>query len=491
MAAYKAFLQPDPQTGGVSFAGGRLDRYDRYWALWLNTAYDVLTTYLRNYPETHRLYKKTRGLRNPLGQYADFWQANIWGGPLETGPEATGGALPIVTDNEALIPAIYQVWQWSNWAQKRNVSTLHGAVLGDAFLVVADAPMAGKTYLETRWPGDFKAIEWDAFGNIKRAEIEYKDSDGKLSYTYGMVIEHPAVHGQSQWTRFSTTRNGAPYAYPENTVNGVAVATWEAPYDFVPVVHIPFQDVGMGWGKVGFHASQRLVDEACAKASLINDQIAKMVNPPLIASGITSGSLTLTTSDDGVPVIFTGRSPDEATITPLLWDMNIADAVESLERDLGILREQMPELQLMLDLRSGMSGTALQQAYAPLIAKVNSVRDAFDAGLVRAQQMAVAIGGIRGYGPEFAGFGLESYAAGALDHSIGARPVLPRSQAEKWAEEQAMWNVVTQAVTAGVPLETALREVAGWTDEQLREMGTARMAAIALEQEDRIPGETQ
>lgn len=54
-----------------------------------------------------------------------------------------------------------------------------------------------------------------------------------------------------------------------------------------------------------------------------------------------------------------------------------------------------------------------------------------------------------------------------------------------------MWNVVTQAVTAGVPLETALREVAGWTDEQLREMGTARMAAIALEQEDRIPGETQ
>lgn len=145
----------------------------------------------------------------------------------------------------------------------------------------------------------------------------------------------------------------------------------------------------------------------------------------------------------------------------------------------------------MLDLRSGMSGTALQQAYAPLIAKVNSTRDSFDAGLVRAQMMAVAIGGIRGYADVFAGFDLASYGDGALNHRIGPRPVLPRSQAERWAEEKAMWDVVGAAVAAGVPLETALREVAGWTDDQLAEMGTAKMAAIELEQEDRIPEEGQ
>jgi len=405
--------------------------------------------------------------------------------------EEQNSALPIVTENEALPPAIYQVWQWSNWAQKRNVATLHGAVLGDAFLVVVDAPASGKVYLETRWPGDFQDIAWDAFGNAKKAVIEYALRDERGAYTYRMVIEHPSVHGASEWTRFTTYRNNALYAYPDNQVDGQAVATWEAPYSFVPIVHIPFQDVGMGWGKVGFHAAQRLIDEASAKASLINDQIAKMVNPPLVASGIPSGSLTVTLSDDGVPVIFTGRKPDEAAITPLVYDMNIADAVDSLERDLSILREQMPELQLMLDLRSGMSGTALQQAYAPLIAKVNSVRDSFDAGLVRAQQMAVAIGGIRQYGPAFAGFDGDSYGAGALNHQIGQRPVLPRSQAERWAEEKAMWDVVGAATAAGVPLETALREVAGWTDEQLAEMGTAAMAAIALEQEDRIPEEGQ
>ena len=490
MAAYKAFLNPDPQTGGASFAGGRLSRYDRYWGLWLNTAYDQLTTYLRSYPENHRLYKKTRGLRNPLGQYADFWQANVWGGPLSTTEQDT--ALPIETENEALLPAIYQVWQWSNWAQKRNVATLHAAVLGDAFLVVVDSVGSGKVYLEARWPGDFKDLSWDAFGNVKRAEIEYNMVDDRGgTYTYRMVIEHPSEHGSSAWTRFTTYRNNIPFAYPENTVDGVAVATWEAPYDFVPVVHIPFQDVGMGWGKVGFHGSQRVIDEACAKASLINDQIAKMVNPPLVAAGIPGGNLTVTLNDDGIPIIFTNRRPDEASVTPLVYEMNIADAVDSLDRDLAILREQMPELQLMLDLRSGMSGTALQQAYSPLIAKVNSVRDSFDAGLVRAQQMAVAIGGIRGYAAVFAGYDLASYAAGALNHRIGPRPVLPRSQAERWAEEKAMWDVVGAATAAGVPLETALREVAGWTDEQLREMGTARMAAIALEQEDRIPGETQ
>jgi hypothetical protein len=45
-------------------------------------------------------------------------------------------------------------------------------------------------------------------------------------------------------------------------------------------------------------------------------------------------------------------------------------------------------------------------------------------------------------------------------------------------------------VNSGIPLETLLRRE-GWTDEELAEIGTAKLAAIKLQQEDSIPEVTQ
>lgn len=464
MAAIRTFLQPDPQTGGVVFERGRLARYERHWALFNNTAYDDISSYVRAYPLKHKLYKKTRGLRNPLISYANFWQANIWGGSLDANAgdgSNIPSAIPIITNNDDLRPAIAQVWKWSNWGQKKQVATLYGAVLGDTFIEVVDNPVARKVYLKVRWPGDVKRVEWDDFGNIKMIEFEYQYEDNGISYTYGEKIEHPSYHNEGNYTIFRTYKNNEPWAY-----DGYA-SVWEVPYDFVPIVHIPFVDAGVGWGMVRFESISRLIDEASAKASIINDQLSKELNPPLVTYGILARNLTFSTTDDDVPMIEVSSPPSEAKIDQLIYDMNIDSALASLQDDLVYIREMLPELQLVFDLRSGLSSQTLEVAYAPLIAQVEAVRANYNSGIVRAHNMAMAIGGIRGYSDAFSGIGLDSYSRGLLDHSVGDRPVLPYGNAQEVNERKMRWDMAAVAASVGLPMPTIAREILGWDNERI------------------------
>lgn len=471
MAAWKAFW--NPPAGGSGFESNRPSRYDWFWALYWNTAYDQLVSYVANYPVGSKLYRYTRGLRNPVGRYVDFYVANVWGGMLDLAAgdgRDRASALPIVTDDDALRAAIAKIWQWSNWSAKRNLAVLHSTILGDAFIKVVDRPASQRCYLQVRWPGEFSDVAWDDFGHIKSCSIEYQAEENGQSYRYKEVIEHPSVWG-GETTRFRTFRNDRSWAYPENVDgSGMPVAEWVAPYDFVPVVHVPWVDVGQGWGSVGFVKSLRKIDAANALASQIADQVGKLVNTPLVAYGVQAGDVTAAQSEDGVPVLYVNRSPSEASIVPLIGDLNIEHGLAALDGQLEDIKQDLPELRLSEALRSGMSGEALGRAFSDVLAQIQAVRSNHDSGLVRAHQMAVAIAGASGYAPEFSGFNLASFGQGRLDHSIGGRPVLPRSSEEELQEIKDRWGMVKAAVDSGVPLATALREIAGWSPSQLRAM---------------------
>lgn len=488
-AAYGAFWNPAAGGSGAGHARQRLARYAWLWGLYWNTAYDDIGAYLATKGAGAKLYRHTRGLRNPVGRWVDFYVANVWGGMLDLAAgdgSREPSALPIVTDNPALRPAIAKVWQWSNWAAKRNLATLYSTTLGDVILKVVDRPAARKVYIQPQRPDAYTELEADDFGFVKRAVIEEDllDAQGR-SYTYREVIEHPSAWG-GPTTRFSTFRNGQPHGYAEN--DGQAV--WEVPYDFVPVVRIPWQDVGEAWGVVGYVKALAKIDSVNALASQLADQIGKAVNTPLVAYGIAAGNLTVRADADGVPVVYV---PNEAArLEPLLGPLNLSEALASIDAQLADIKDDLPALKLAEALRSGMSGEALGRAFADVVAQVQAVRGNHDAGLVRAQQMAIAIAGASGYDPVFRGFDLASYAAGKLDHAIGSRPVLPRTPDEELAAMERRWKLVNDLAAGGeVPLETALIEVLGWGPEKLREFGQQRAAAILLAQEDAVTGLTQ
>ena len=487
-AAYKSFW--NPSLSDSSYESNRLARYQMAWGFYQNRVYDNLTTYLAaTYPAGSQIYKYTKGLRNPIPAWVDFYVTNVWGGQLDL--EAGNGqekpsALPIITENDALRPAIAKLWQWSNWNAKRNLATTYSSALGDTFIVVVDSPRAQKAYMQVRRPSEFTAIDWDDFGHVKRCVIEYKanDEQGKV-YDFKQIIEHPSVWG-GKFTRYQTYKDNRPFAFPENVLDGMATWEWEVPYDFVPVVHVPFKDVGEDWGALGYSATIPKIDAANSLASLLNSQIGKTVNPAYVAFGIQSGNITVGGSDEGqdeIPILYIPKPPGDASLQPLITQIDLPGALALLDAQLANIAQDLPELRMSEAMRSGLSGEALGRAFADVAARIGAVRGNHDSGLVRAHQMAIAIAGASGYDPAFRGFDMNSFKSGLLDHGIGDRPILPTSSSEKVDTQGKQWVQVGQAVAAGMPLNTALREIMGWEDDDIAEMDADQQAGFITDNE--------
>ena len=86
-----------------------------------NGVYEVIDTLLAGLgARQHNM----RPLRNPAFRVVEFYAAKLWPGNL---PDA----LPIVTDNPAIIDAIHQVWAWSNWGSEKQAAARWFATFGD------------------------------------------------------------------------------------------------------------------------------------------------------------------------------------------------------------------------------------------------------------------------------------------------------------------------------------------------------------------------
>lgn len=489
ISAYRAFWNPSISDGG--YETNRQARYEMAWQFYTNRVYDNLSSYLAStYPTGSQLYRYTKGLRNPIPAWVDFYVTNTWGGTLDldagNGQEKPS-ALPIVTENDALRPAIAKLWQWSNWNAKRLLVTMNSASMGDAFIVVVDSPRSKKAYMQVRRPNEFTDVEWDDFGHIKQCVMEYRTEDDQgRPYTFKQVIEHPFVWG-GKFTRYSTYKDNKPFAYPENQLDGMATWQWEVPYDFVPVVHIPFKDTGDGWGALGYSATIPKIDAANSLASRLSAQVGKTVNPSYVAFGVQAGNIEVgIAGDEGqdeIPILYIPKSPSEADFRPLLAQLDLPGALALLDAQLSDIARDLPELRMSEAMRSGLSGEALGRAFADVAARIGATRGNHDSGLVRAHQMAIAIAGASGYDKAFNGFDYNSFKSGLLDHGIGDRPILPTSSSEKVDTQGKQWVQVGQAVTAGTPLETAERAILGWGKEEFAQQEADRHAGFITDNE--------
>jgi hypothetical protein len=158
----------------------RRTRYAIEWAFFENTAYRNIHDWATKFKADYSLYKYTRNVYNPAYRLADFWRTHIMGGSLD--PLAGDGlsapsALPILTDNAALRPALAQLWRDSNWQINKNLLALHGALFGDAFIQPVEDVQRQKVYLKVIHPGLVRSVALDPFGNVKAYVIEDQRPD--------------------------------------------------------------------------------------------------------------------------------------------------------------------------------------------------------------------------------------------------------------------------------------------------------------------------
>ena len=495
----EAFLSGDPaDVAQFGSADARMLRYELFWAYFENTAYRDIHAWAPKFRSDYGLYRYIRSIYNPAYRIGSFWRSHIMGGSLD--PEAGDGkgrpsALPIVTDNAALRPALAQLWRWSNWQQQKSLYTLYGTIMGDAALRVVDDTDREKVYLQAVNPASILDVTVDPFGNVKGYVLEEgrpdpREDNAAAGGPARTVRYREVVTRDGDAVQFATLLDGAPYAW-----NGIA-AQWEEGYGFVPLVMARHINVGGPWGWSELHPGLAKFREVDDLASKLGDQIRKTVESGWMFAGVAKPVSNPSTRGadrsssrpepgrEEVPVLY--ANDPNAKAFPLVAPLDIAGTTEHIVTLLEAIESEYPELnKAIYSGGADLSARAIRTARQPVEEKAEEYRATYDDALVRAQQMAVAIGGMRGY-RGFGGFGLDSYAAGKLDHAIGKRPVFANDPQDDVERETAFWNAALAATNAGLPLETFL-ERNGWTREELANLGTQRMAAIQLQQEDVVP----
>jgi hypothetical protein len=480
MAGFTAFREAYLSAGLVDTANSdfadfdaRRLRYNLYWALYENTAYRNVHSWSVLYRQQQALYKYIRGIYNPSYRLGEFWKSHLWGGRLD--PDAGDGseiptALPIVADNQLLRPALSQLWKWSNWQINKGIASLYGAILGDVALQIVDDTERQKVYLKIVHPGIIKDVTLDDFGNVKGYEIEERRVHPYDPQRTAVYLEKASRDGDN--VIYQTFMDDALFAWYGQ------VAEWEVPYGFVPMVMIQHNNVGLDWGWSEVHSGRPKFQEVDDLASKLSDQIRKMVDAPWLFAGINKPTAaprtagTTPTSDMPQP----GREemnalygPSDAKAQPLVAPLDISATAQYIKELLSELERDYPELQMDIWTAGGdTSGRALRIARQRVETKVNERRPLYDDGLVRAQQMAVAIGGYRNY-EGFESFGLDSYKQGQLDHKIGERDVFKKDPFDDSEKEMAFWSAAEKAVKTGLPLMTFLKRN-GWDEQELKDL---------------------
>lgn len=438
VAAYKAFREPGLITDPLQIYGefGDFDyrklRYAIYWSFYENDAYRSIHTWASQYKISYGLYKYIRHIYNPAYRLGEFWKSHLWGGALD--PEAGDGGetpstLPILTVNPALRPAIAKLWRWSNWQINKDTVSLYGSTLGDAGLMVVDDLERQKVYLKFIHPGTIADVDLDDWNNVKAYIIEEEREDpGNKNKT---VTYREEVSREGDSVIYRTYLNEDLYGWHGQPPE------WEEPYGFIPLVLIQHNNVGLDWGWSEIHALRSKIHEVDDLASKLSDQIRKMVEAPWLFAGVDPPTSTPTTTETALTGSAAVRRPQpgreemsslyaprpEASATPLVANLDIAAVAGYINDILAEIERELPELQKDIWTASGdASGRALRIARQRVETKVRQRRPNYDDALVRAQQMAIAIGGLRGY-EGFDDFDLESFDRGDLDHSIGPRPV--------------------------------------------------------------------
>lgn len=400
-------------------------RLARYWQFRLyadNTVFSTIETYRQQHKNARDLYRHIRSIYNPVSRLIDLEVAKIYGGSIDYANQLQGGAIPILGAEPALIEAMIQLFRWSNMDATKNRFARDGATYGDRTFKVIDDPAGGKVRLEVLDPRKIHNVELDAVGNVKAIHIEYTRYDPltKRDYVYTELI-----NGDT----FATFKDHQPFAYYENA-SGELVPQWDNEYGFVPVRLGKHKETGdVKFGTTSFNTSLSKIDEMNDLASTIHDAIRKNVNPLWGIAGdfkMTAGNTKIPSpaeERDEQPFV---KFPAGATITPMVFPLDIPGAMAALSDQVKEVEKDMPQLAIQRIREAGttFSGVAIRGMYSDASDAIIASQGNADAALVAAIQMAVSIGGLRKY-RNFEAFDLNSYAAGDLEFTIAERPVFP------------------------------------------------------------------
>lgn len=408
-----------------------------------NAVYDQLR---RNEANTDHLV----ALRNPVQRVVESHAAHMWPGTL---PDA----LPIeAVNNEAIIEPIHQIWTWSNWGNQKQIAARWCALYGDLFIKVIQTEDRRRVFFQLIRPHFVSDMQRDERGiieyirldvpravnqagrTVQMTHTEIWDGDSYRLWVHEKHSEHDVVH---------ETMLGLPDVEQPLTAFGI---------DFIPIVHVPFRDTGdvRGVGAVT-HALDK-IDEANRMATRMHEMLFRHNKPtwavganqtdrdsrPMAAPRFADkdGKVVGATSVEMPDIVYLNGM---ASIDSLIPNINYAAALEILNAMLAELEADLPELAFYrlrdLNRAGAISGRAVRLLLSDAVSRILEARGNAEAGLVRANQMALTIGQIAGLFPN-----IGTYDNGDFDHTFKDRPVVPLSDLEEAEGVAALDGIVSR-----------------------------------------------
>ena len=435
----------------------RIIRYALKEGMYNNTVYRDIETYALMLKKSYHLYKHIQGIHNPEKRLCRAYANKTLGGSLDW-EGLQSGAIQVVNANDAHIQALLQVFRWSKWGQNKTLFGRQTAKLGDCGLWIVDDPLRKKVRMEILHPAKIKDADFDEVGNVKAAVIEYErewedpDTGKSQDVIYRMVVSKE---------RFETFKDKEPYAWHGDQ------PAWDNDYGFVPLVIANFEDVGLNWGASASHGSLAKIHAVNDVASLLVDNIRKSIDTWWYVAGARSPNEIRAAMQlsDGTDTSDPSAQRDKGKFLygpagsqphPMVFPLDVTAVASEIKDQLKELEKDMPilALQNIRDEGTQLSGVAIRNLYGDAVDDVNEAAgNLFDAQ-IRATQMAITIGGFRGY-DGFRSFGLESYDRGDLDYYF-KEPELFDDELTPKEQIEVMQNLPENTAVARYILEKLL-----------------------------------
>lgn len=382
----------------------------------------------------------TLPLRTVANRVTECYVAFLWVGTLPDALpiEAGDGAFPGLTD------AIQEIFRASNWASAKQVLARDLPTYGDAFIKVAartdDVGNVRRVFMEVLRPQTVTDFTADERGYLTFCRIDVARPAGYDGWADTAFTETEA------WdkTTFRMWRHqyGAAACLADLGTPVVTTPLAQWGIDFVPIVHIPHRDIGETRGAGAFTHALTKMTEADRMATELHAKLFRYNKPTwaVTANQIDGTGRPMPApelADDGTTPIGTVSAADTdifylpgmSKLDSLVPNLNYAAALAILDAMMRELEADLPELALLRlhEMGGQLSARAAKLLLAPGIGRILETRGNGEAGMIRALQMSMTIGGFAAL-PGFPPAG--AYQRGELDFVFTARPVLPIDELE-------------------------------------------------------------
>lgn len=434
--------------------------------------YDWLT---QNRYEAGTSGESLKGIRTPCAEIEDFYVSVLWSGDLEE-------AFPIDTDHEAILEPIEQIWEWSNWANEKDVAVRAYARYGDLFIKCipsADAQQVRLELVEPQHVSDFT----EESGLLKMIRLDIPQSQttaaGITEWRTHTEVWDKATQTYRRWLHEQGL--DAPLDQLGEPEEELSLMDFGA--DFVPFVHAKFRaELGDKWGMGAYTHLLDKIDELNRKATRHSELMFthlgvswQLTSNNMDGNGRPMPAPTLANDTDGIVTLGQERffkPPSGWRVEQMVPDLNYAAYLATIESEVHALQRAAPEmLYSSLVERGELSGRALRYMLMPAISKAERARATADRILIRAHMMLLTMAKNLGL-PIARGIG--TYEAGQFDHRFEKRDILPVDAEELAATRKLKAETGILLKQLGYTDAAIQREEFGLTDQEIQEMAAER-----------------